>query len=172
MYKRQDDELAAAIGSIRIHGKGTDKYDNIRVGMNSRLDTLQAAILLSKLAVFSDEIEKRNVVAQRYIDGLKDHALRVPHVLEGVRSTWAQFTIEVPDFATFAAALSEKGIPTARYYPKPVHMQSAYNHYPVEGNSLANTEDCMSQIISLPMHPYLDVSTQDMIIECARQALS
>ena len=166
-----DDELAAAIGSIRIHGKGTDKYDNIRVGMNSRLDTLQAAILLPKLAVFSDEIEKRNVVAQRYIDGLKGYALRVPHVLEGVRSTWAQFTIEVPDFAAFAAALSEKGIPTARYYPKPVHMQSAYSHYPVEGNSLVNTEDCISQTISLPMHPYLDVSTQDMIIECARQAL-
>lgn len=167
-----DDELAGAMDSLRIHGKGTDKYDNVRVGMNSRLDTIQAAILLPKLAVFADEIEKRNVAASRYIDGLKGHALRVPAVLDGVVSTWAQFTIEVPDYAAFAAALKEKGIPTARYYPKPVHIQTAYEHYPVQGNGLANTMDCIDKIISLPMHPYLDEETQAMIIETAVEALS
>lgn len=167
-----DDDLAAAMDSLRIHGKGTDKYDNVRVGMNSRLDTLQAAILLPKLAVFADEIESRNVAAARYIEGLKDHAIRVPSILDGVMSTWAQFTIEVPDFESFAAALKEKGIPTARYYPKPVHVQSAYSHYPVAGNGLPNTMDCIDKIISLPMHPYLDEDTQGLIIETAKAALA
>lgn len=167
-----DEELASAIDSLRIHGKGSDKYDNVRVGLNSRLDTIQAAILLPKLAVFGDEIEKRNQVAARYIDGLKGHALRVPAVMDGVVSTWAQFTIEVPDHAAFAAALKEKGIPTARYYPKPVHMQTAYEGFPVAGNGLASTEDCIDRVISLPMHPYLDEDTQDMIIETAKNALA
>jgi len=167
-----DDDVADAMNSLRIHGKGADKYDNVRVGMNSRLDTLQAAILLPKLAVFADEIEKRNSVAARYIEGLRDYALRVPSVLEGVMSTWAQFTIEVPDHVAFAAALKEKGIPTARYYPKPVHMQTAYEHYPCAGNGLPNTMDCIDNIISLPMHPYLDSNTQDMIIETAKATLA
>lgn len=167
-----DDELRDAIDSLRIHGKGTDKYDNIRVGINSRLDTLQAAILLPKLAIFAEEIEKRNVIAQRYIDGLKDYALRTPKVMDGVVSTWAQFTIEVPDFESFGAALREKGIPTARYYPRPIHMQTAYAQFPVQGNGLTNTMDCCDKIISLPMHAYLDEDTQDMIIETAKGALA
>jgi len=166
-----DDDLAATMDSLRIHGKGADKYDNVRVGMNSRLDTIQAAILLPKLAVFADEIEKRNTVAARYIDGLRGHALRVPAVMDGVVSTWAQFTIEVPDFESFAADLKDKGIPTARYYPKPVHVQTAYEHFPVQGNGLANTVDCIENIISLPMHPYLDENTQDMIIDTAVASL-
>ena len=167
-----DAELSAAMDSVRIHGKGVHKYDNVRVGLNSRLDTLQAAILLPKLAIFADEIEKRNVVANRYIDGLKGKVLRVPTVLDGVVSTWAQFTIEVPDHAAFGAALKEKGIPTARYYPKPVHLQTAYSHFPSGAGGMANTMDCIDNIISLPMHPYLDEDTQDMIIETAKAALS
>ncbi len=166
-----DEELRNAIDSLRIHGKGEDKYDNVRIGVNSRLDTLQAAILLPKLGIFADEIEKRNMIAQRYIDGLRPYALRVPKVLDGVVSTWAQFTIEVPDFASFGAALGAKGIPTARYYPKPVHVQSAYSHFPVQGNGLTNTMDCCDKIISLPMHAYLDENTQDIIIETAIAAL-
>jgi len=149
----------------------TDKYDNVRVGLNSRLDTIQAAILLPKLAIFAKEIEQRNLVAQRYIDGLRGHALRVPTVLDGVLSTWAQFTIEVPDHAAFGAALKEKSIPTARYYPKPVHMQTAYEKFPCGAGGMANTDDCIGNIISLPMHPYLDENTQDMIIETAKAAL-
>jgi len=166
-----EDELANAMNSLRVHGKGVDKYDNVRIGMNSRLDTLQAAILLPKLSVFADEISKRNEVAKRYIEGLQEHALRVPNVIPGVVSTWAQFTIEVPDYAAFAASLKEKGIPTARYYPKPVHMQSAYESFPCSGDGLPNTMDCITNIISLPMHPYLDENTQDTIIQTCLSAL-
>ncbi len=163
--------LNDAMNSVRIHGKGEHKYDNVRVGMNSRLDTLQAAILLPKLDVFGDEIEKRNIVAARYLDGLTSHALRVPTVLDGVVSTWAQFTIEVKDPADFGAKLKENGIPTARYYPKPVHQQTAYKDFPQGVGGLKHTENCLDKIISLPMHPYLDADTQDMIIETALSAL-
>lgn len=167
-----DEELHKVMGSLRVHGKGVDKYDNVRVGMNSRLDTLQAAILLPKLAVFGDEIEARNRVATGYTEGLRDHALRVPHVMDGVLSTWAQYTIEVPDPFAFADALKAEGIPTARYYPKPVHMQTAYEHFPVSGNGLPNTESCIGHIISLPMHPYLTDEDQARIIDVAREALA
>ncbi len=163
-----DSELEEVVNSLRIHGKGSDKYDNVRVGINSRLDTIQAAVLLPKLAIFADEIHIRNDIAKRYIDGLSGYVMRVPTVLDGVVSTWAQFTIEVPDPASFAAALKEKGIPTARHYPKPVHMQTAYTNYPVAGNGLPNTMDCIGNVISLPMHPYLDEDTQDMIIETVK----
>lgn len=166
-----DAALTEAMDSVRIHGKGTDKYDNVRIGLNSRLDSMQAAVLLPKLAVFGEEIEMRGAVADRYIDGLKAKALRVPAVLEGVKSTWAQFTIEVPDPDAFGAAMREKGIPTARYYPKPIHKQTAYEHYPCGAGGMGNTEDCMTKIISLPMHPYLDEDTQDLIIETAKAAL-
>ena len=167
-----DDHDQAILDSLRIHGKGENKYDNVRIGLNSRLDTLQAAILLPKLAVFSDEIEQRNKVASRYKDGLKDYVIRVPHILDGVISTWAQFTIEVENPHEFADKMKEKGIPTARYYPKPVHTQQAYRHFPRAGNGLPNTEDCMDTIISLPMHPYLEEDIQDMIIEQAKSAIS
>ena len=166
-----DPDLAKAMDSIRIHGKGTDKYDNVRVGLNSRLDTLQAAILLPKLAIFSDEIKKRGDVAARYIDGLKAAAIRVPSVLDGVISTWAQFTIEVPNPADFAEKLKAANIPTARYYPKPVHMQTAYKHFPVGAGGIEQTMDCIDTIISLPMHPYLSLDDQDKIIETAKAAL-
>lgn len=167
-----DAETAAIIDSLRIHGKGTDKYDNVRIGMNSRLDTMQAAILLPKLAIFADEIADRNVVAKRYIDGLRSNSTRVPTVLDGVISTWAQFTIEVPDPNAFAAGLKEKGIPTARYYPKPVHIQTAYSHFLTQPGGLPSTDDCIDHIISLPMHPYLDENTQDYIIETAKSVLA
>jgi dTDP-4-amino-4,6-dideoxygalactose transaminase len=163
-----DDELAVIMDSIRIHGKGTDKYDNVRIGLNSRLDTIQAAILLPKLTVFAEEIEKRNIVAKRYIEALQGNVMRVPTVMSGVVCTWAQFTIEVADPEIFAASLKEKGIPTARYYPKPVHHQTAYRNYPVEGGNLANTEDCINNVISLPMNPYLDETTQDEIIAACK----
>ena len=167
-----DANLAGAMDSVRIHGKGNDKYDNVRIGLNSRLDTIQAAILLPKLRIFEDEIKSRNAVASRYDEGLKGHALRVPKVLDGVISTWAQYTIEVPNHFEFSSKLKDKGIPTARYYPKPVHMQSAYENFPCAGNGLPNTMDCINNIISLPMHPYLDETTQDMIIETAKRALA
>ncbi|WP_409433230.1 DegT/DnrJ/EryC1/StrS family aminotransferase [Litorimonas sp. RW-G-Af-16] len=162
-----DDALALKMDSLRIHGKGVDKYDNVNVGINSRLDSLQAAILLPKLEIFADEIDARNHIATRYIDGLRDHVERVPAVMDGVISTWAQFTIEVKDPTSFGDQLREKGVPTARYYPRPIHMQTAYLDYAGIGGDLPNTEDCMTHIISLPMHAYLDEATQDMIINAA-----
>ncbi|WP_371396485.1 DegT/DnrJ/EryC1/StrS family aminotransferase [Fretibacter rubidus] len=165
-----DEALMTEIDSLRIHGKGTDKYDNVRVGLNSRLDTMQAAILLAKLAIFDDEIKARQAIADRYIDGLKDHVLRVPKVKNGGQSTWAQFTIEVQNPASFAAQMGEAGIPTARYYPKPIHKQTAYAHFPVAGNGLARTDDASHSVISLPMHPYLENDVQDRIIETAIKA--
>ena len=165
-----DSELAGAMNSVRIHGKGEHKYDNVRIGLNSRLDTVQAAILLPKLAIFGEEIERRNLVAKRYLEGLKSNKVRVPTVLDSIVSTWAQFTIEVANPTDFASKLKEKGIPTARYYPTPVHQQTAYKDFPQGAGGLKNTEDCLDHIISLPMHPYLDENTQDMIIETALSA--
>ncbi|MEM7728637.1 MAG: DegT/DnrJ/EryC1/StrS aminotransferase family protein [Pseudomonadota bacterium] len=165
-----DADLAGALDSARVHGKGADKYDNIRIGLNSRLDTLQAAILLPKLAVFGNEIEARNRLAGRYRDGLAQTAVRrLPTVMDGVVSTWAQYTIEVDDPVAMGAALKTQGIPTARYYPRPIHQQSAYAHYPVGAGGMANTEDCTPHIISLPMSPYLTEADQDRVIDAVRE---
>lgn len=166
-----DAEDLRIMRSVHMHGSGRDKYDNVRVGLNSRLDSIQAAILLQKLSIFEEEIALRNKIAQRYIDGLKSNTLRVPTVLEGVTSTWAQFTVEVPNPDSFGSALREKGIPTARYYPRPVHKQTAYSDYPIGTGGLPYTEDAMTKVIALPMHPYLEENTQDLIIETAKSAL-
>lgn len=167
------EEHAAIIRSLHVHGKGTDKYDNVRIGVNSRLDTLQAAVLLKKLAIFGEEIAKRQVVAQRYNDGLKDVAV-VPAVLDGCVSTWAQYTLRVPaaQRASFIDGLKAKGVPTAVYYPKPLHQQTAYKKYPVAGNGLPVSERVAHEVVSLPMHPYLEAATQDYIISVAREVLA
>jgi dTDP-4-amino-4,6-dideoxygalactose transaminase len=159
-----DDALCAAMDSFRIHGKGTDKYDNVRIGMNSRLDTLQAAILIEKLAIFPEEIELRNEVAKRYNDRLAN-VVKVPLVIKGGVSVWAQYTIEHKDRDGLAAHLKSKGVPTAVYYPKPLHQQTAYKNFPVAGGSLPESDDVGTRVISLPMHPYLDTATQDLVIE-------
>jgi len=158
-----DAETASIIDSIRVHGRGEDKYDNIRIGLNSRLDTLQAAIILPKLEIFSEEIIKRNVAAKRYIEMLSSDHVKVPTVPSDIVSTWAQFCIEVSDPIGLAAYLKTKGIPTARYYPKAVHMQTAYKHFPVVSSGLDNTEDCSQYILAIPMHPYLEGETQEKI---------
>ncbi|PHS21231.1 MAG: aminotransferase DegT [Robiginitomaculum sp.] len=162
------DETADIIRSLRVHGKGGDKYDNIRIGMNSRLDTLQAAILIEKLAIFADEIERRNKVASRYCEALKDCVDAVPAMIEGGVSTWAQFTIEHKDREGLAAHLKANGVPSAIYYPKPMHMQTAYKDFPVGAGGLDVSEDKATRVISLPMHPYLDEGTQDIIIQAVR----
>lgn len=166
-----DAELATLIESLRFHGRGMEPYDTARIGLNSRLDTIQAAVLLAKMGVFEDEIAARNRIAARYTDGLKDHVLRTPHVADGVVSTWAQYTIEVPDPDGFCAALKSDGIPVARYYPRPTHRQTAYGHYPVSGNGLPNTMDAADHVVSLPMHAYLGEADQDRIMDAARAAL-
>jgi len=143
-----DSELAAIIDSLRVHGKGDDKYDNVRIGLNSRLDTLQAAILLEKLKIFDDELELRNST-----------------------TSWSVYTIEVPNRDHFVAVMSAANIPTPAYYPKPAHRQSAYKHYPLAPAGLPHTDAASKHVVALPIHPYLSVEDQDLIIETALKAV-
>jgi dTDP-4-amino-4,6-dideoxygalactose transaminase len=162
-----------ALVSFRVHGQGTDRYDNVRIGMNGRMDTLQAAILLHKLAVFDDEIAARQRVAERYTHGLADVA-SVPATPAGCVSTWAQYTVRVPAArrAAIAEALRGRGVPTAIYYPRPLHRQTAYKDYPVAGNGLPVCERLAGEVLSLPMHPYLASADQDRVIAALRDALA
>jgi dTDP-4-amino-4,6-dideoxygalactose transaminase len=166
-----DDALADAMRSIRVHGHGSDKYDNVRIGLTSRLDTIQAAILSEKLRIFPDEIEARNKVAVRYAAGLAD-VCDVPVVPEGYTSVWAQYTIRVPGGRrdAFAEALKADGVPTAIYYPIPLHRQQAYKQFPVGKAGVAVSDRLAAEVISLPMHAYLEPETQDRIIEATRRA--
>jgi dTDP-4-amino-4,6-dideoxygalactose transaminase len=169
-----DAGLAETLRSIRVHGQGLDKYDNVRLGLTGRLDTMQAAILLEKLKIFEDEIAARNEIAQRYARGL-GNVVTVPHVATGCTSVWAQYTIRLPrgvDRDGFAAALKARGIPTAIYYPKSMHQQTAYRQFPVADGGLPVSERLSGDVISLPMHAYLDEATQQRIIEAVRGALS
>ena len=165
-----DAEDTAVLKSVRVHGSGSDKYDNVRLGINGRLDTLQAAILLPKLAIFADELDRRQLVAQRYTDGLADVAV-TPVVPSGTRSAWAQYTVRVPDRASIVKALGDKGIPTAVYYPMPLHRQTAYAHYPVGAGGMAESDRAAAEVLSLPMHPYLGSDDQGMVIDVLRGAL-
>jgi len=168
-----DAELAATLRSIRVHGQGSDKYDNVRLGLTGRLDTLQAAILLEKLKIFEDEIAARNLVAERYARGL-GNVVTVPHLAAGCTSVWAQYTIRLPegcDRDGFAAALKAQGIPTAIYYPKSMHQQTAYRDFPIADGGLPASERLSGDVISLPMHAYLDEPTQERVIKAVRGAL-
>jgi dTDP-4-amino-4,6-dideoxygalactose transaminase len=164
-----DDGLAATLRSLRVHGQGADKYDNVRVGMNSRLDTLQAAILLEKLAVFADEVVARDRAAARYARGLAD-VVAVPRILPGATSVWAQYTVRAADRDALAARLKAQGIPTAVYYPVPLHRQAAFRGYPWAGDRLPVAERLAGEVLSLPMHPYLDGPAQDRIVAAVRLA--
>src|SRR5579872_2234106 len=169
-----DEELARTLRSIRVHGQGSDKYDNVRLGLTARLDTMQAAILLEKLKIFDDEIAARNKVADRYARGL-GNVVTVPHLAPGCSSVWAQYTIRLPggtDRDGFAAALKAQGIPTAIYYPKSMHQQTAYRDFPVADGGLPVSEKLSEDVISLPMHAYLDEPTQERIIAAVRGAIS
>jgi dTDP-4-amino-4,6-dideoxygalactose transaminase len=135
--------------------------------MNSRLDTIQAAILLEKLAVFPDEIVLRNKVADRYRVGLSNVAI-TPFVKPSYVSTWAQYTIQVDRRDDLVKHLKDKGVPTAVYYPIPIHQQTAYSHHPVAGGALPVTDALAKKVVSLPMHPDLDAETQDYIIDSVR----
>jgi dTDP-4-amino-4,6-dideoxygalactose transaminase len=167
-----DDGLADVLKSLRVHGQGSDKYDNVRIGLASRLDTIQAAILSEKLRIFSDEIDSRNKAARRYSEGLGD-VVTVPVVPAGSISVWAQYTIRVAGGRRDAlgAALKAEGIPTAIYYPIPLHRQQAYKHFPVGKGGVAVSDRLAAEVISLPMHAYLDAATQDRIIDATRRAL-
>ena len=171
-----DDDLAQEIDSYRVHGKAVakdlvgrtfehdTKYLNMRVGMNSRLDTVQAAVLIEKLKVFGEEIEWRTRIAARYNELLAPHVAAVPHLPTGNVSNWAQYTIEHPDRDGLAAHLRDHGVPSAVYYPIPLHLQPAYEMHPRGPQGLPVTEAKMKVVISLPMHSDLDEPTQDRIV--------
>jgi dTDP-4-amino-4,6-dideoxygalactose transaminase len=168
-----DSKLAEILRSIRVHGQGADKYDNVRLGLTGRLDTMQAAILIEKLKIFEDEVAARNKIADRYSRGL-GNIVSVPRLASGCTSVWAQYTIRLPegtDRDGFAAALKSQGIPTAIYYPKSMHQQTAYQDFPVADGGLPVSERLSDDVISLPMHAYLDEATQDRIIAAVRGAI-
>jgi UDP-2-acetamido-2-deoxy-ribo-hexuluronate aminotransferase len=165
-----DAKFAEVLRSIRVHGQGSDKYDNVRLGLTGRLDTIQAAVLIEKLKIFDDEIAARNKVAERYAQGL-GNVVTVPRLANGHTSVWAQYTIRLPagtDRDAFAAALKEQGVPTAIYYAKSMHQQTAYKAYPAADGGLPVSERLSADVISLPMHAYLDEASQDRVIQAVR----
>ncbi|MBR9824359.1 MAG: DegT/DnrJ/EryC1/StrS aminotransferase family protein [Alphaproteobacteria bacterium] len=157
--------------SFHVHGEGAERYEYARIGMNSRLDTIQAAILLEKLKIFSDEIEARNIAALRYADGFGD-LVKTPQIIDGGRSVWAQYTIEVDDRDGFRKSLADQGVPTAVYYPIPLHKQAPYAVYPVGPQGLNATENAAGRVVSLPMDGYLGGERQQRVIDAVRNALS
>ncbi|MEZ5804177.1 MAG: DegT/DnrJ/EryC1/StrS aminotransferase family protein [Rhizobiaceae bacterium] len=162
-----DGALAERLRSFAFHGKGETQYDNVHVGLNSRLDTLQAAILIEKLAILEDEMLARQAVAKRYAEGLGD-AVKVAQIPAGHRSAWAQYAIETPNRDALKAHLQANGIPSVIYYVKPLHLQAAYERYPRTPSGLPVSEGLPSRILCLPMHPYLSTADQDRIIETIR----
>jgi dTDP-4-amino-4,6-dideoxygalactose transaminase len=175
----KDARLHDVLVSLRVHGQAVKsdlegltfehdpKYLNLRIGINGRMDTLQAAVLLQKLTIFADEIEARNRVARRYAEGLAG-VVRTPTVIAGGVSVWAQYTIETEDRDGLAQALREQGVPTAVYYPIPIHRQGVYSGYPTAPGGLPVTEAKAGRVISLPMHPYLVEADQDLIVGAIR----
>lgn len=166
-----DDDLAAVLRSLRNHGAGKDRYDNVRIGMNGRLDTLQAAILIEKLKIFPDELAARQRVAERYNAALSDVA-EVPYISNSARSAWAQYTLKVENRDKVRAACDQGGVPTQVYYPVPLNNQTAYKHYPCGPGGVPVSDALAEQVLSLPMHPYLDGATQDRIVAIVRKALA
>jgi dTDP-4-amino-4,6-dideoxygalactose transaminase len=168
-----DAELLEKLRSVRVHGGGSDKYDNVRLGLTARLDTIQAAVLIEKLRIFEDEIVARNKAAARYTAALAE-VVKVPVLAEGCTSVWAQYTIRMPrgvDRDQFQAAMKAQGIPTVIYYGKSMHQQTAYRIFPVADGGLPVSERLSSDVISLPMHAYLDEPTQDRVIDAVRGAV-
>jgi dTDP-4-amino-4,6-dideoxygalactose transaminase len=168
-----DDALAGKVKSLRVHGEGTDKYDSERIGITGRLDTIQAAVLLEKLKIFPEEIAARDKIAARYAEGLSKVAV-VPRVGNQCSSVWAQYTLRLEPGRrdVLAAALKAQGIPTAIYYVKPVHRQAAYREFPVADGGLPVCERLAEEVISLPMHAYLEPAVQDRIIAAVRGTLA
>jgi len=166
-----DDDMRDILVSLRTHGQGADRYDNVRIGLAARLDTIQAAVLIEKLKIFPEEIAERNRIARRYSQHLAD-VVGVPAVPDNMTSVWAQYTIRVKAGSrdALAAALKAQGIPTAIYYPKPLHRQEAYRHFPADPHGLPVCDLIADEVISLPMHAYLDDTTQDRIIAAVRRA--
>jgi len=167
-----DSELYEKMLSIRVHGQGENRYHNVRLGLNARMDTIQAAILLQKLSIFPDELKARSIVAQKYNTAFEGIAI-TPLVPEGYSSAWAQYTLCLPkgERERVVRALGEMEIPTAVYYPIPLHKQPGYVNYPSATNSLPVCEDLCDRVFSLPMHPYLEEDDQQKVINAVVTAL-
>ncbi|MEW5724127.1 MAG: DegT/DnrJ/EryC1/StrS family aminotransferase [Thermodesulfobacteriota bacterium] len=165
-----DDGLDEIMRSLRVHGQGENKYENVRVGLNARMDTLQAAILLVKLAAFPAELEARRRVAARYTRGLAGH-VQTPAAPDGLVSSWAQYSVLTDRRDAVMAALKQDGIPTAVYYPKPLHLQKAFAGLGYGPGDFPVAESLSRRIFSLPMHPYLEDQTIDRIVERVIAAL-
>jgi dTDP-4-amino-4,6-dideoxygalactose transaminase len=162
-----DAGLAEVMRSLRVHGQGEDKYDNVRIGLNGRLDTMQAAVLLAKLTIFADEIKARQAAAERYELLLAGRATP-PVLCPGASSSWAQYTIRTRERDALRARLTAAGIPSAIYYPRPLHRQTAYRDFPVALGGCPVAERAAAEVLSLPMHPYLDLATQERIVAALR----
>ena len=165
-----DDGLKDLLLSIRMHGQGTDRYEHARIGLNSRLDTIQAAILIEKLKIFPDEIEKREAVAQRYNAAFgKTNNIVAPRVIAGAQSTWAQYVIQVDNREKLQAELKTAGVPSAVYYPIPLSRQRAYAHFP--STPIPVSENLAARVVALPMHPYLEPADQERVINAVLAAI-
>jgi dTDP-4-amino-4,6-dideoxygalactose transaminase len=164
--------LAARIKSIRLHGEGVDRSEAARIGITGRLDTIQAAVLIEKLKIFPDEIAARNRIAARYSVALADIAI-VPQIGNQSTSVWAQYTVRLKAGRRdrIAAALKSEGIPTAIYYAKPLHRQPAYKDFPLAEGGVPVSDRLADEVLSLPMHAYLEPPVQDRIIDAVRRNL-
>ena len=161
-----NDELNHLVNSIRLHGKGTEKYDNVRIGVNSRLDTIQAAILIEKLKIFPEEIEKRNNIATIYSQGLKGvSGLITPKLLKNTSSVWAQYTLRLKYRDRIKNALSKNKIPSVVYYPKSLTQQMGYKEFPIVSSGVNVSDELPATVLSLPMHPYLRRDVLDKIVD-------
>ena len=169
-----DDTIAEIARSCRIHGQGHDKYENVHIGMTARLDTMQAAVLLAKLEIFDDELIKRQQVAERYHKLLED-IVRTPKLAAEASSSWAQYVIRLPqgtDRTALQSAMKAQGVPTAIYYPRPMHTQPVYQRYPVTLSGLSRTEAMAGDVLALPTHPYLEKHAQMQVVQALETALS
>ena len=169
-----DDQLAAIARSARVHGQGANKYENERIGMTARLDTMQAAVLLAKLGIFDEELTLRQHAAVRYTDKLAGTGVIIPKLSTMATSSWAQYVIRLPKGADRKAIqdkMKKDNVPTAVYYPRPMHTQKPYARYPLTKGGLAVTEALAADVLALPMHPYLDADTQDKVAKALKGAL-
>ena len=168
-----DDNKAEIMRSCRVHGMGRSRYENIRIGMTARLDTMQAAILDAKLDIFEDEVTRRQQVADRYM-AMLGNLVETPRLAAAATSSWAQYTVKLPEGSDrdhIAAVMKAHDVPTAIYYPVPMHGQPPYRNFPVAGGGLAVTSDLCARVLALPMHPYLEASVQERITAALETAL-
>jgi dTDP-4-amino-4,6-dideoxygalactose transaminase len=173
MVFTNSDDLAGRMESIRVHGKGSDKYDNVRIGINGRCDTLQAAILLAKFEIFPEEMGMRQDVAARYTRLLDSSGkITCPYVVSGIQSAWAQYSVVSEQRGSILEALKKEKIPSAIYYPKSLHVQGAYRYLGYKHGDFPVSEKISESVFSLPMHPYLTEQDQMEITQAILKVLS